>query len=505
MADTVEVQQQPNPVEVSGLQGPRLAARVRQALYHVSAPELVRTRERMREASLERHLDYFFEGKVETITVLPCPVTVLPEEVEYLHRVVRTLHGAIVRLPQLYLSDAAVRRVLRLTPEEDEWLRACWTPAHEARNPIFDRLDAMVDYTSPVWKETLKFVEPNLTGVGGLYLVPAVEEVVDLVVAPLVHAQEPHLRLTRLPDAREILLAELQEHLSAVGRRGGTICLIEPKYELEGIDEQRRLVEYYQRRHGLEVLHADPSELRLRGDEVYFEDHRVDLVYRDYSVLDLLEVAAEGVDVEPMRRLFRENRVVSSIGAELDQKSCWEVFTDPVLAERHFTPDERWCFQHHILWTRVVGQRRTALPSGETGDLLEYARREREGLVLKPSRGYGGEGVLLGHTIPQSEWERALDAALADEELWVIQRLAQIPVLEVPMLGPDGMLRPEAFYQVMGFASSPSSLAVLARASQRQVVNVAQGGGMCAVMIVTEGERGRGAAVLRPPPEPSIL
>lgn len=38
----------------------------------------------------------------------------------------------------------------------------------------------------------------------------------------------------------------------------------------------------------------------------------------------------------------------------------------------------------------------------------------------------------------------------------------------------------------MGFASGPDGLAVLARASQRQVVNVAQRGGMCAVMVVED-------------------
>ncbi len=477
---------QPNPVEAMGLQGPRLAARVRQALYHVPAADLVRAHQRMREASLKRHLDYFYDGKVETIRVLPCPITLLAEELEYLHRVTRVLHQAMVRLPELYFQEASVREVLRLTPEEDEWLRSCWSLAHQARNPIFDRLDALVDYSSPVWKETLKFVEPNLTGVGGLHLVPSVEEVVDEVVVPLVSAQDPGVRLLRLTDARELLLGELSDHLAAVGRPGGTICLIEPKYEMEGIDEQRRLVEYYQRQHGLEVLHADPSELHLKGDEVYCGDRRVDLVYRDYSVLDLVDLAVEGVDVEPLRRLFRENRVISSIGAELDQKSCWEVLTDPVLTERYFNEEERRIFQRHVLWTRVVGDRRTLLPGGEAGDLLAYARRERETLVLKPSRGYGGEGVLLGHTLEPADWERALDAALADEELWVLQRLAQMPVLEVPTLAADGALHPETFYHVMGFASTADGLAILARASQRQVVNVAQRGGMCAVMVVEE-------------------
>jgi uncharacterized circularly permuted ATP-grasp superfamily protein len=162
------------------------------------------------------------------------------------------------------------------------------------------------------------------------------------------------------------------------------------------------------------------------------------------------------------------------------------VLTDPLLCEKYYSEEERRIFRHHVLWTRVVGHRNTSLPSGETGDLLEFARREREWLVLKPSRGYGGDGVLLGQTVGEGEWVSALDAALADEELWVVQRLAQIPVIEVPTLMAGGELNPEAFYHVMGFASSDSGIAILARASQRQVVNVAQHGGMAAVMVVEE-------------------
>jgi len=205
-------------------------------------------------------------------------------------------------------------------------------------------------------------------------------------------------------------------------------------------------------------------------------------VYRDYSVLDLVDLGSQGVDVEPMRRLFRENRVVSSIGAELDQKSCWEVFTDAALAERHFTAEERGVFRRHILWTRLLGDRWTQLPGGEEGDLLDFTRRERETLVLKPNRGYGGDGVTIGHTLSQSDWERAIDTALSDEERWVVQRLAAIPVVEFPTLDESGSLQPEPFYTVMGFAPGANGVAILARASQRQVVNVAQRGGMCAVL-----------------------
>lgn len=209
----------------------------------------------------------------------------------------------------------------------------------------------------------------------------------------------------------------------------------------------------------------------------------MDLAYRDYPVWDLIDLTREGVDVGPMRALFRQNRIISSVAAELDQKSCWEVLTDPKLVQKYFTADERHVFRRHVLWTRLFGERRTVLPDGRSGDLIAYARRERETLVLKPNRAFGGEGVWVGPAVTQAEWESALAKALADRERWVVQQLASIPVTEFPVLGPDDRPQEEPFYSVMGFAPSKYGLAVVGRASQKQVVNVAMRGGVCVVMI----------------------
>ena len=231
------------------------------------------------------------------------------------------------------------------------------------------------------------------------------------------------------------------------------------------------------------MLHADVSELRLQGDEVMYGDARVDLVYRDASVLDLIELTEEGVDVAPMRALLRQNRVVSSISAELDQKSCFEVFTDPELADRFLTVEERQVMRRHVLWTRIVSDRRTVSPDGQRIDLLEYVRTERESLVLKPNRSYGGDGVLVGPSTAQSEWESAIDRALTDPERWVVQQIAPIPVKSFHVLDDSDQLHVEPFYIVMGFAPSRYGVALVTRASQQSVVNVAQHGGMCAVMV----------------------
>ena len=485
------------PAEELGLAGMNVASRVRGAFHKIPVEKLAAMIEQIRLDSLSSHVVYLRDGQADAINVMACPLTVLPDQVAYIHYVTLTIHNALKRLVELYMQDFAVRDILRLPPEEEQWLWECWTPAHRENNPVFGRHDAVVDFTSPMWKDSLRFVEPNMGGIGGLHMVPAVEQILASVVFPVLRAQDPDLQLAIGPDIRELLMQEILEHLESVGHRASNICFIDPKYAGSGIDEQEDVARYYHERYGLRVMHADPAELTQEGSEVYYNGEPIDLAYRDYAVCDLLELERQGANIGPMRTLFRQNRVMSSITADLDQKSCWEVFTDPQFTQKYFSADERQIFRRHILWTRILGERRTLLADGQTGDLLPYVRREQETLVLKPNRAYGGQGVLLGPAVSPAEWSAAIDQALADSNRWVVQQLASLPVAEFPVIGPEGKLHVEPFYTVMGFAPSKYGLAILGRASQKQVVNVAQRGGMCAVV------QGRAPARLVGPQQPN--
>src|SRR6202043_3607975 len=109
------------------------------------------------------------------------------------------------------------------------------------------------------------------------------------------------------------------------------------KYAGTGPAEKALLARFYHERFGLKVTHADPGELMLKDGEVCYEGDPVDLVYRDFEVRDLLELEQAGMDPAPLRLLFKQNRVISSITAELDQKSCWEVLTDPRFTHKYFS------------------------------------------------------------------------------------------------------------------------------------------------------------------------
>src|SRR6516225_7942878 len=97
------------PAEELGLSGLSLASRVRKAFYQIPEPEVVELVGRIRDECHRRHLIYLRDGQQDTVRVLPCPVTVLPNQVAYLHSVSLTISNALKRLPDLYMQDFAVR------------------------------------------------------------------------------------------------------------------------------------------------------------------------------------------------------------------------------------------------------------------------------------------------------------------------------------------------------------------------------------------------------------
>ncbi|MBL8058247.1 MAG: hypothetical protein JNK29_16200 [Anaerolineales bacterium] len=489
------------PADERGLSGLTLDSQLRQAFARLSPAEAADLVQAMHTEALRRKLIYMRENQAEVIPVLMRPTGILPDQLAYLHFVALTLINALKRLPDLYIQDFAVRSVVPLTPPEEKWLWDNWGPHHRENNPVFGRLDAVIDLTSPMWKDSLHFMEPNLSGVGGIHLIPNVEQLLADVVMPALARHAPGLRLEAGQDLRELFIQEVLDHLEALGRRGRNICFVEPKYSADGPVEQECLAEYYRDRYGLNIFHADPTELYLVDGEVMYQGRVVDVIYRDYEIRDMLYIEAEeGVDIRPLRQLFKQNRVISSLAGDFDHKSCWEILTDPQFTQKYFSADERQVFRRHVLWTRVVGDRRTSLPDGEMVNLLEYIRKEHELLVLKPNRSYGGDRVVIGPAVSQSEWEAALDEAVAGaedpEEQWVVQRLTRLPVYEFPVVAEAGAVTAEPFYTVMGLAPTKYGLSVLGRASQKMVVNVAQRGGLCGVLV------GRPAMRLMGPPAP---
>jgi carboxypeptidase Taq len=476
-----------SPAESLGLSGATLEGRVRRAAHHVADATFARISERLKADAFANGMIYERDGEREPIRIMLRPLLAMSEQFDYVHYVCLRLLEALKILPALYLEDEKIRKIIAISPDEESWLRDSWTAEHARTNPIYGRLDAVCDFTGAAWRDSLRFMEANLSGVGGIYFTPVAEHLVMRDVVPTLLAHDPELSITLPRDQRDLFLQALVDHSRAIGRDACRLCFIEPKYVHDGPDEQAVLAEYLASRYAVTIAHADPRELYAKNGEVFHGDVCVDVAYRDYELRELVALERElASPLTGMRELFRQNRVMSSLVGDFDHKSVFEILTDEAIASKLFSADDRRLFRRHVLWTRVVADRRTTLPQGRSGELLEYARVNREQLVLKPNREYGGTGVLIGSATEQKDWERQLNeaAALADDSAasWVVQSATRLPVHEFPVVGADGRVFGEPFYAVMGFAATENGLGAMCRVSQKQVVNVAQRGGIAAVL-----------------------
>ncbi len=476
-----------SPAESLGLSGATLEGRVRRAATHVADPTFARIAERLKADAFANGMIYEHNGEREAIRVMLRPLLAMNEQLDYVHYVCLRLTEALKILPQLYLDDEKIRKTIAISPDEESWLRQSWTADHLRSNPIYGRLDAVCDFTGAAWRDSLRFMEANLAGVGGIYFTPVAEQLVMRDVVPTLLAHDPDLSIELPRDQRDLFLQVLVDHSRAIGRDSCRFCFVEPKYVHDGPDEQAVLGEYLASRFGATVTHADPRELHVKDGEAFYEDTQVDVAYRDYELRELVSLEKElGRPLDAMRLLFRQNRVISSLVGDFDHKSVFEILTDEAIASKLFSAEDRRLFRRHVLWTRIVAERRTTLPHERSGELLEYARMNREQLVLKPNREYGGTGVMIGSATDQKDWEKQLNeaAALADDPAssWVVQEATRLPVHEFPVVGADGRVFGEPFYAVMGFAATENGLGTMCRVSQKQVVNVAQRGGLAAVL-----------------------
>ena len=118
---------------------------------------------------------------------------------------------------------------------------------------------------------------------------------------------------------------------------------------------------------------------------------------------------------------------------------------------------------------------------GRSIELLDFALRNRERFLIKPNDDYGGKGISLGWETGEAEWAEALDAAL--EEPFVIQERAAITKHEFPVFGKTAELE-SLLVDFDPFLFRNKVEGGMVRLSSDSLVNVTQGGGQTALVVL---------------------
>lgn len=426
------------------------------------------------------------DGSMRPVPILIRPRIIRPEQEQYFHKVCMELTSAVEKLVPLYVEDKRVKALLPFTDQEDRWLREVWAKAGDQPQTVVARIDANADFAIADWDQSFNFFETNSVGVGGMYYGPKAAEIIQKVVVPAMQRIAPALVLKEQFDTRQLLLEQITIHAHAIRKRRLNTAFIQDKSEVGGASEFPFFVEYFKSK-GIPCVDVDPSELHMKGEELHAKDLPIDIVYRDTEMRQFIRMEDAGKDVSALRTAFLRNQVVSSLAGEFDHKSTFEVLTTPELM-KHFTQKQQKIFYKHVLWTRIVKERKSSDPDDKPIDLVPWLRRNKDSLVLKPNRSFGGAGIVIGPHVDLHTWDEAIGAALEDtggeKGGMVAQRYVEVRTKDFPVLNPDGGISLEEFYVVCGFLSTPRGLGILSRASKKRVVNVGQKGGLTAVLVM---------------------
>lgn len=208
---------------------------------------------------------------------------------------------------------------------------------------------------------------------------------------------------------------------------------------------------------GFTVLEGTISDLETRSDGVFLSGTRVDVVYRTFLLKTVAEDPSASALLQPLSDASEAGLV--SVFAPLNadvfgSKTCFAMLSDD--ANRGvFSEPELGVIDRLVPWTRamsVAGRR--SHPEG--GSLEEYVISNRGELVLKPSVGHAGRGVVAGWMTTQPEWESLVHDAVGGD--YVVQRRVESVAERFLVPSGDGDLAPAACFLHWGLFVTPAGL-----------------------------------------------
>jgi hypothetical protein len=366
-----------------------------------------------------------------------------------LEKVTSSLIASPRLLPQFGLTDTEIKLALI-----DPGLRIAG---------ITTRLDSFVHGTE------IKFVEYNAENPSSLSDQEGLNRV--LFELPAMTRFAERYRLQQFSPA-QALLESLLETYHEWGRAGAPNVAILDWENLPTSNEFVLLRNHFAG-HGVRTIICSPEQLDYDGTKLRCEDFRIDLIYKRVIIHEFLERYDE---THPLIRAYTKRDVcmVNPFRCKImHKKAIFEILTDQTF-HKWLSSDEIEAIDRSVPWTRRVSDRRTTLKQNEI-QLLEFIRRNRAGLVLKPNDDYGGHGVFLGSQLDDRGWEDAISKALNGD--YVVQEAIELRMEHFPIFGEGEWQLQPMFVDTNPFLFRGKVCGAMVRLSSSPVVNVTSGGG----------------------------
>lgn len=232
---------------------------------------------------------------------------------------------------------------------------------------------------------------------------------------------------------------------------------------------------------GYQCVVADPRHLEYDGEKLSFEGQQINLVYRRLLTTEFLERYDAA---KPVWEAYRDGKIcmVNNFRAKyLHKKAIFALITDPKYQEG-MTAEQLFAVYTHVPWTRRVADCRTTDVEGRQIDLLDWIRKNRRQLVMKPNDEYGGKGIFVGWELDESQWEDAIQSSL--ESFYLVQTKVEVSREVYPTWDGNTVHWAEYSVDLDPFIFGGEVEGLLTRLSATALCNVTAGGGVVPTFVL---------------------
>lgn len=389
-------------------------------------------------------------------------------------RICETVWAAIQKVKDAAVADDSLVTDLGLTEIERDLVAI--DPGYQAVSPTA-RLDSFLTASH------YSFVELNGESPAGIAYADAAYDIFSSL--PVMKEFGKHYNARPLYGRRfmlEVLLSSYREFLGNRAARPPRIAII----DLPGVptvSEFELFREFFESA-GYPSVICTPQELEFRDNRLSVNGLAIEIVYKRLLVNEYLPIIEE---YPALLNAYRARAIcmVNSFRSKLiHKKALFAVLTDQRRASL-FSHGEQAAIRAHVPWTRIVKDERSDY-NGEKIELLEFVRRNSERLVLKPNDDYGGHGITIGWNANQTDWDDAIEAALANGDYLVQERVSTARET-FPALTADGRIEfAEQLVDLDPLLFNGKVGSAFTRLSYTELANVSSGGGMVPTYIVSE-------------------
>ncbi len=401
------------------------------------------------------------------------PFFLSEEDEQRVRRVAETIAALGERVVAAALESPALLEQLALGDEELRLARI--EPGYKTASTA-SRLDSFL------LPESLEFAEYNAESPAGLGYAETLGELFSAL--PLMTSFQERFHTRMYPSMALLLEALLASYREWGGTTSPPVIAIVDWREVPTWTEFEIIQARFEKL-GVPTIVCDPHDLLFDGRTLSASGRRIDLVYRRVLMNDVIARPTE-CDALVRACVARAVCMANTFRCKIaHKKAFFAVLTDDRNAGL-FGSAERELIARHVPWTRLVAGVKTTR-NGEPIELLDHVRRRRDDFVLKPNDEYGGTGVTLGWETSASDWDAAIESALAGpSRAWVVQQRIAVRRETFPQHDPGvGVTMREMLVDSAPYLFRGRLAGFLTRLSSTGLANVTSGGGQVPAFVVS--------------------